>query len=191
MAENFSDVIIRDKLELRYMVKGDLLTGITSDSIILPIGTNGQILRVNTSTTIGLQWSNPIIDYVFAGDNSSATISTTSNVFQTTLTLNTPSLVSTNTYRVNWFYEWGYSTNTQAGSNGFRGRVIFGTNATLQDQYMLPHYAVIDWIPNSGFSFVTGASGINTISFQYCTGVAGGTQTARIRRRRLDFWRVS
>lgn len=189
MAEVFQDTIIQQKLQLQYMVKGDLLAGVASDSTILPIGLNGQVLRVDSTATTGMRWGSPFIDFVSVGVNTGATIISSSLTFQTALTLNTPACVSTNRYKVGWFYEWQYSTNTQASTNGFRAQVIFGTNVTLQNQYMLPHYSAVDNIPISGFQTFTGASGVNTVTLQFCTGVAG--QTSTIGRRYLEFYRVS
>lgn len=49
--ENYVDKIIVDS-------KGQLLVGVAPDSVgILAIGTNGQYLRANSSTSTGVEWS--------------------------------------------------------------------------------------------------------------------------------------
>jgi len=41
--------------------KGDILARNSSEIIRLPVGTNGQVLSANSSTSIGLQWTTPIV----------------------------------------------------------------------------------------------------------------------------------
>lgn len=170
---------------------GQILTSGKNGALtVLQQGSSGQILYVNGSGIPA--WTNPFSQDLFAYTyhQSSSTISTTSTTFVTAMTMNTPSLTFTNTYRVGWYYEWEYSTNTQTGTDGFRAQITFGSTATiLMNQYQEPHYATVDNIPTYGASILTSVSGINTITLQYCTGAAG--QTSTIGRRMIEFWRVS
>jgi hypothetical protein len=68
--------------------KGDILARNSSEIIRLPVGTNGQVLSANSATSIGLQWTTPVV-YATVED-----LNTLSNTV-TTVSSNVSSLSNT------------------------------------------------------------------------------------------------
>jgi hypothetical protein len=93
---NATNVQITDALlETDINAKGDLIVGAAVDtSTILASGTNGQVLKVNTATTSGLEWgtdnnySTPTIGSTAI--TSGATVTTIAGLTLTSPTVNTP-----------------------------------------------------------------------------------------------------
>ena len=53
--------------------KGDLLAGSTSDTVVvLTVGSNGQLLKADSSTTSGLAWTNTLTSPVISGTTTTA-----------------------------------------------------------------------------------------------------------------------
>ena len=112
-------------------------------------------------------------------DGESTTTSTTP---QTKLTLTTPSLPSGN-YRLGWYYEWGGSDVAQ----DVEVEVLDG--ATVLSRTELAPEATDAYAGVGGFYYLNAISGVRTITIKYDSEV--GTATAKIRRARLEFWRMS
>ena len=70
--------------------KGDILARNASEIIRLPVGTNGQVLSANSATSIGLQWTTPIVYSTIEDLNTLSNTVTTisSNVVSLSNTVN-------------------------------------------------------------------------------------------------------
>lgn len=83
-----------------------------------------------------------------------------------------------------WYYEWGHGSTSQS----FRSQVTVNSDVIAEHYQEVKDNAAAQWHNSSGFYYYTG-SGNTIINLNYCSSSAG--QTARIRRARLDVWRVS
>jgi len=108
--------------------------------------------------------------------------STTSTSYQEKLNLTTPSL-GAGTYRVGWYYEWKFSN----GNFEFKNRVQVDDAITLKETETTPR-SVGDWQGAAGFDYVVLAAGTHNIDLDYCSSKKN--KTARIRKARLEIWRV-
>jgi len=107
---------------------------------------------------------------------------TTSSSYQQKLRLTTGSLAE-GTYRIGWFYEWGKTALTDVAV-----RVQINDTTTCMDGFEEAVDAGSDqYFPRGGHYYYTG-SGVLNIDLDYRSG---GNGTARIRRARLEIWRVS
>ena len=90
------------------------------------------------------------------------------------------------TYRVSWFYEWGYSNLTR----DFQCQVQVDDTTTLASHREEAKDSGTDQQrPGSGFGFVTLTAGNHYVDVDYRASNAG--DTARIRNTRIEFWRFS
>jgi len=107
---------------------------------------------------------------------------TTSNSYVNALTTTTPT-VPAGTYRVGWSYEWRGRNN-----NDWKGRVQVDNTTTLMEVNQEPHENN-SYYGCSGFGYITfGSSGAHTIDFDFSRENA---DTMRIRKLRIEFWRIS
>ena len=118
----------------------------------------------------------------FQQGNSDGESSTTSGTFQQKLRVTTPSLPS-GTYRIGFYYEWHKS-----GLTDFVSRVQVNDTTDIMSGFEeAPDAGTDQWFVRGGFGYYTG-SGVLNIDLDYH---AGGSDTARIRRARLEIWRVA
>jgi hypothetical protein len=114
--------------------------------------------------------------------NNDAQSTTTSGTYQQKLRVTTPSLPA-GTYRIGFYYEWGKSNLAD-----FASRVQVNDTTTIMEGLEEAVDAGADqYFPRGGFGYYTG-SGVLNIDLDYH---ANGSGTARIRRARLEIWRVS
>ncbi|MEX0594894.1 MAG: hypothetical protein WD512_00205, partial [Candidatus Paceibacterota bacterium] len=146
--------------------------------------TSGQVLTATSGTSATWQ-TPPVFSSFFQQASSDAESTTTSTTFQQKVTLTTSSLV-TGTYRIGWMYEWSYNN---AGAN-FQGRVQLNNTLDLMIHVQEPKDAATSQFHQvGGFYYAVNISGVQTIDLDYSSSV--NTSTARIRRARLDIWRVA
>ena len=110
---------------------------------------------------------------------------TTSSTLQTKLTLTTSSLTSGN-YQLEWYYELTTaSVSTFATGEVSDGTTIFGT---VVDQTSTDTAGAYDKSV-SGWKYLPSISGVKNFTIKYRLSVGSGT--AKIRRARLNIWRIS
>lgn len=116
-------------------------------------------------------------------EESEAESSTTSLTLKNKVTINTPVLPS-GTFRIQFFYEWSDSSPSAnfIGQVSVDNEVIAYTFAELADN---SQYAYID---QSGFKYIELLAGSHTVKIDYCSSKSG--KAAKIRRARLEFWRI-
>lgn len=147
---------------------------------------HGLLPKLGGGTTNFLRadgtWAPPVFGTEFSQASSDSESTTTSTSFQQKLRLTTASLPS-GTYRIGWFYEWGMSSLTD-----FRSQVQINDATTCMEGFEEAVDAGADqYFPRGGHYYHTG-SGVLNIDLDYCQNGGG---TARIRRARLEIWRVS
>lgn len=108
--------------------------------------------------------------------------STTSTTEQTKVTLTTGSLPS-GKYRVGWYFE----TNGSSGSQDVEAQVYDG--ATVLSRVEEAAEDSDAWKSEGGFKYLSSISGVRTLTIKYKT--QNSSATARIRRARLEIWRIS
>jgi hypothetical protein len=114
--------------------------------------------------------------------SSDSESTTTSSNYQQKLRLTTPSLPS-GTYRIGWYYE--AANNTQGSCVYVQGQLndtttLFQTNTRM--------YEASYFISGGGGFYAASLSGVQNIDIDYRAEDGG---TARIRRVRLELWRIS
>ncbi len=87
-------------------------------------------------------------------------------------------------YRVGWSYEWRQTRGTR---NDFKARVRRGEDVFGEHQQEAKDSGQDQWHTASGFGFFTGY-GVQHIDIDYCS--SNSSETASIRRARLEIWRV-
>lgn len=152
---------------------------------------HGLLRKLGGGTTNYLRadgsWSEPpgtggIYGSNFQQGSSDAQSTTTSGTYQQKLRVTTASL-PIGTYRIGWFYEWGKSTLTDVAV-----RVQVNDTTTVLDGYEEAADGGADqYYPRGGFGYYTG-SGVLNLDLDYH---ANATGTARIRKARLEIWRVA
>lgn len=115
-------------------------------------------------------------------DSSDGESTTTSGTFQQKLRMTTGAL-SSGTYRIGWFYEWGKTALTDVAV-----QVQINDTITCCSPLEESVDAGSDQYFARGGHYYYTASGVLNIDLDYR---ANGTGTARIRRARLEIWRVS
>jgi len=89
-------------------------------------------------------------------------------------------------YRVGWYYEWQYSNRTR----NFQAQVQLNNSYTLASQSQEPKDAQsTQWAPVSGFTYVYLSTGSNYVDLDF--RASNTSDTAKIRRARIEFWRES
>lgn len=127
----------------------------------------------------------PVFGTEYQSASSESESTTTSTSFQNKLNMTTPSLPA-GTYRIGYSYEWNLSGSTRYD---FRGRVQINDTVTISEHREEPQDSATDqWRDFSGFFHHTG-SGVLSIDIDYERSSSSGG-TARIRRARLEIWRV-
>lgn len=117
----------------------------------------------------------------YAQNSSESESSTTSSTFQQKVRLTTPSLPS-GTYRIGFYYEW-----QKTGLTDFKSQVQVNDSITIMEGFEESVDSGNDqWFPRSGFGLYTG-SGVLDIDLDY----AANGDTSKIRRARLEIWRVN
>lgn len=115
-------------------------------------------------------------------EESDGTSSTTSTSFQNKLTLTTPS-VPAGLYRVGFFYEWNGS------HGGYDVRVEVRHESTVLAYNTKAPEDSDAYESVGGYKYVNLSGGVEDFHIKYRTQNSSGT--ARIRRARLELWRVS
>ena len=88
-------------------------------------------------------------------------------------------------YRIGWSYEW-HQTNI---AGDFLGRLQIDDTTTVMEHISEPHDTGTDqWYPTGGIAYVDLTAATHNFDIDYWTSAGG---TARIRRTRLEVWRVS
>ena len=155
------------------------------------------VLSVPTNTVIGRSTGNisaltvPTIKEMLGfGDNfyhgaSESESTTTSNSFQTKLTLSIPITLGSYVYRIGWYCECQFLN----AYNDFQGRIYLNDTTIISERRQESRDAgTHQWEIYSG-SYITGLSGSgNFIRLQWCGSTSA---SASVRRARLEFWRVS
>lgn len=108
--------------------------------------------------------------------------STTSTSEQTKVTITTPSL-PLGKYRIGWYYEW----NGSSGSQDVEVQVYDG--GTVLARHEEAPEDTDAWDGQGGFKYISSISGVHNFYIKYKT--QSSSATARIRRARLEIWRVS
>jgi len=125
-----------------------------------------------------------IFGSVFIETSDDSISSTTSTSWQEKLQLDLNNIPD-GKYRIGWFYEW----QMRNGSFDFRCRLQLDDTEDIMNQQQEPQDANSDqWYPASGFGYKTLSSGNHKIEIDYCSSKKN--KTAKIRRARLEFWRV-
>jgi len=119
-------------------------------------------------------------NYQYAESESES--STTSGSYQTKLTLTTPSLALGN-YRMQFSYEM-YTSDSDANYQMIQNDV---TVLHQIEHTSVDEFEKHTWLGQSGFKHFTALSGVNTFKIQYNDDGGG---SAKIRRARLELWRV-
>lgn len=108
-----------------------------------------------------------------------------SSAWQQKVRLTTSSLPA-GTYRVGWYYEWQH----EAIANDFLARLRRDDTEDLFSQLQEPQDGGTDqWAPASGFKHIALAAGVHTFDLDYATN--DNLDASKIRRARIEFWRVS
>jgi hypothetical protein len=146
--------------------------------------TSGQVLTATSSTSATWQ-TPPVFSSFFQQASSDVESTTTSTTFQNKVTLTTSSLVS-GTYRIGWMYEWSYNST----NSNFQARVQLNNATDLMIHIQEPKDGATNQFHQAGgFYYAVGISGVQTIDLDYSSSVVNST--SRIRRARLDIWRVA
>ena len=133
-----------------------------------------------------LAWGESLgnISYHYKNSDESES-STTSTEYQTKLTLNANGL-SAGIYRIGYNYEWNHY---HPGSN-YIGRIQIDNDTVISSQVEKPKNGNSDeWGIFSGFCYVELTAGDHFIDIDYATNQCG--KASKIRRARLEIWRVS
>jgi len=126
--------------------------------------------------------ASPIHGSEFQEESSDGESSTTAGSFEQKLRLTTPSLPA-GTYRIGWHYEWNKS-----GLTDFVTQVQVNDTTTMMSGFEEAVDSGSDqWYPRGGYGYYTG-SGLLTVDLDYH---ANSQNVAKIRRARLEIWRVS
>lgn len=144
--------------------------------------TAGQVLTATNSTTA--TWQAPPFSSYFQQDSSDGMSNTTSTSYQQKLRITTSNLTS-GTYRIGWMYEWSFNST----SRSFEARVRLGTTTIMEHAEEPQDTATSQWREVGGFYYATSLSGINNIDIDYAS--SSNSATSRIRRARLEIWRVA
>lgn len=144
--------------------------------------TAGQLL-IATSSTVAT-WQTPPFSSFFQQASSDGESTTTSTAFVQKATLTTSSLAS-GTYRIGWMYEWSHNN----AATSFLGRVQLNGTSIMDHRQEPKDPATTQYHQVGGFYYAVGISGAQTIDIDYATSV--NTSTSRIRRARIDIWRVA
>lgn len=143
----------------------------------------GDMLIATSNTVASWQYC-PFSSY-FQQNSSDGESTSTSVTFQEKVSLSTISLPS-GTYRIGWMYEWSHSST----NSSFVGRVQLNNTTILMDHREEPQDgATAQYRPNNGYYYAVGISGVQLIDLDFA--ISATTSTARIRRARLEIWRVA
>jgi hypothetical protein len=153
-------------------------------------GQHGLLPKLGGGTTNFLRadgtWQTPTAAAIFGSQfqqgSSDGESTTTSGTYQQKLRVTTPSLPA-GTYRIGFYYEWG-----KTGLTDFASRVQVNDTTDIMEAFEEAVDAGSDqYFARGGFGYYTG-SGVLNIDLDYHNG---GSHTARIRRARIEIWRVS
>jgi hypothetical protein len=109
---------------------------------------------------------------------------TTNDSYDEKLKLTTSAL-SGGTYRIQWYYEWRYST----GVRNFKARVQVDDTTIIAEQSQEPKDSGSDiYHCQSGFKRIVLSSGVHTVDLDWCCETLGDTAT--IRRARIELWKT-
>ncbi len=132
----------------------------------------------HVKVSVGVQSFSDSYDYAYA--KSEDTSSTTSNSFVQKLRLTTPSLMAGD-YRISWYFE----ANVSSHNSEIRYRVELDDTELLAEPIYEPRDK--EWHSASGWDVRNMTPGIHTIDIDYKSMT---NKTAKIRRARLEIWRV-
>lgn len=109
---------------------------------------------------------------------------TTNNAFDQKLKLTTSAL-SGGTYRIQWYYEWQYSSSNR----NFKARVQVDDTTIISEQSQEPKDSGNDvYYIESGFKRIVLSAGVHTVDIDWCCENLG--DTAIIRRARIELWKT-
>jgi len=120
-------------------------------------------------------------------DNTGITVlaqSSGSNVYIPGLTLATPANLPAGDYRINWYYNWAKSNN----SNDFHGRVQLDGNTIHIHEQEARDPGIDQAHAVSGFQNVTLTAGVHDIVFEIARESSGTSFAKNIR---VDYWRIA
>jgi len=116
-----------------------------------------------------------------AETSSEDTSSTSSSNYQTKLTLTTENIVS-GKYRISWYFE-----DNGSDKEDIETEVVLNNSTSLMESNL--RFANDgNWIPNSGFKYVTISSGIHTVDIKFR---AESRRTVSIRKARLEIIKIT
>jgi len=145
---------------------------------------DGQVLRYNETNSQyepADQSSSSTFGSQFQQETDDSETQTTSTSYVQRLRMTTPSLPS-GTYRVGWYYEWQVT-----GLTDYLARIqVNDTTNIVEVREEAVDAGSNQWFPRSGFGYFTGF-GVLNIDLDY----AVPTNSVKMRRARLEIWRVS
>lgn len=161
--------------------KGDLIAATAADTVgRLAVGTNGALLKANSGTTTGLEWST-IGNLAYVETNQS-----TSSTSYTALATAGPSVtLTTGTSAFVVFGCWGNDTGNLGNNQKMSIAVSGATTIAASDSWMAYGSEGLNGVSMvNGYIFTTLTAGSNTFTAQYAK--VGGTSTAEFTRRFLQ-----
>lgn len=126
--------------------------------------------------------SGALTEYHYA--ESETVQQTTNDQYDQKVRLTTVALTGGN-YRINWYFEWQYSTTQRA----FRSRTQLDDTTILGELYVEPQDSKTTiFFTNGGFKRIALSAGVHFVDLDWCSERLGDTAT--IRRARLELFKV-